>query len=89
MHQDIGIGASLAASDTSPDDFQRAVAAALTASSRMLALATTQTALTPEIVERLDQRFAAGLDDGTSFILPRSWRSLLTFGEEDRTDAVL
>jgi hypothetical protein len=41
----------------------------------------------PENVQRLDQLFAAGLEDGASFVLPRSGRNPLRFGEEDGADA--
>ena len=62
----------------------RTVAAALTASSRQFALSS---APTPENVERLDQLFAVGLDDGNSLVLPRSKRGLLSFSDEDGLDA--
>ena len=81
--------ASLATSGTSPDYLRPAVAAALTASSQPLALPPTPTALTFGDVQRLDQLFAAGLDDGTSLVLPRSKRDLLSFGDEDALDADL
>jgi hypothetical protein len=87
IHQDIGIGASHAASGTSPDGFQPAVTAALTASSKQFALPTTPTVLNSENVERLDQLFAAGLEDGTSFVLPRSKRGLSSFSDENGLDA--
>jgi hypothetical protein len=63
------------------------LAAALTASSRQFALPSTPTAPTPENVERLDQLFAAGLEDGTSLVLPRSKRNLLSFSDENGVDA--
>ncbi len=62
-----------------------AVAAALTASSRLLL---TPTAPISGDVQRLDRLFAAGLEDGTSFVLPRSKRNLLSFGDEDREDMI-
>jgi hypothetical protein len=71
-----------------PDDFRPAVAAALTASPRLLALPPTRTALTPGNVELADQLFAAGLDDGTSLVLPRARRNLVSFGDDDGVDAV-
>jgi hypothetical protein len=82
-----GSGAALAAAGNSPDDSRFAVAAALNASSRPLALAPTQTAPTPANVERLDHLFAAGLEDGTSLALLRSKRDLLSFSDEDGLDA--
>jgi hypothetical protein len=82
-----GTGASLATGGSSPDESQLAVAAALTASSKLPALPSTPMAQTPEDVQRLDQLFAAGLEGGTSFVLPRSRRNLLSFGEEDGADA--
>lgn len=60
-------------------DSGASLAAALTASSRLPGLPLSQTVPTPENVERLDQLFAAGLEDGTSFILPRPRRDLLSF----------
>jgi len=75
-HPGTNSGASLAAAVSSPDDFRSTVAAALTASSRPFALPPTSTALTLGDVQRLDQLFAAGLDDGTSFLIPRSRRYL-------------
>jgi uncharacterized delta-60 repeat protein len=63
------------------------IAAALTASSRQSALSSTPTALTPESVKRLDQLFAAGLEDGTSLVSPRSKRDLLSFSDEDGVDS--
>jgi hypothetical protein len=59
------------------------LAAALTASSRLLALPPTPTAPIAEDVRRLDRLFAVGPEDGTSFVLPRSRRNLLRFSEED------
>lgn len=84
-HQVAGTDASLAAAGSSPDDFQSAVAAALTASSRLLALSTTPTVLTAENVQCLDQLFAASPEEGTSFVLPRPKRNPWDFG----TDPVL
>jgi hypothetical protein len=63
------------------------LAAALTASSRLLALPPTSTALTPGDAGRLDQFFAAGLEEGVSLLLPRSRRNLWRFGAEDVADA--
>jgi hypothetical protein len=80
----IGTGTSLAVAGELPDDLRPAVAAALNASSRPLA--PTPTVLTRENVERLDQLFTAGLEDGTSFDLPRSKHDLLSFSEEDGVD---
>ncbi len=61
----------------------------LTASSGLLALPPTPADLTSGDVRRLDQLFTAGLKDGTSFILPRSRRGLLSFGDEDEEDMAL
>ncbi len=84
-----GISASIPLAGSSPDDFQRAMAAALTASSKPFPLSATQAALAPENVRRLDQLFANRLEDRTSFVLPRSKRNLLSFGDEGREDTVL
>jgi hypothetical protein len=66
-----------------------ALAAALTTSSRLLALPPTPMAPTPEDVQRLDQLFAASLEDKTNFILPRSRHNTLSFGEKDGTNAAI
>jgi arylsulfate sulfotransferase len=71
------------------DDLQPALAAALTASSRLLTLSPTSVEPIPGDVQRLDQFFAAGVEDGTSFILPTSKRNLLSFGDEHEVVAVL
>jgi hypothetical protein len=84
-----GTDASLAGTGSSSDELPPAVAAALTASSGLLALPPTPAALAPEVVQRLDRLFAAGLEDGTSFVFPRWRRDLLSFGEEDGADAAL
>jgi hypothetical protein len=62
------------------------LAPALTASSRQFAPPSTPTVLTPKNVARLDQLFTAGLEDGTSFVLPKSKRDLLSFSDEDGVD---
>ncbi len=84
-----GTAEPLTAAGSPPDDFRSSFAVALTASSKLLALPPTPTPLTSGDVQRLDQLFAAGLDDGTSFGLPRSRRHLWSFGEADGTDAIL
>jgi hypothetical protein len=89
VHPGTSSTASLPAAVSSLDDFQPAVAAALAASFRPLALSPTPTALTPDNVDRLDQLFAAGLDDGMSLVVPRSKRTLWSLGEEEGADAVL
>jgi hypothetical protein len=86
-HHPTGVDASRAAAEGVLDDFRPAVAAALTALSRPLALPPTSTALTPGDADRLDQLFAAGLDEGVSLLLPRSRRNLWRFGAEDVADA--
>jgi len=91
-HHSTGTGVSRAAAGSSSDDFGPAVAAALTSLSRLLALPPTTTAawaaLAPVDVQRWDQLFAAGLEDGTSFVSPKSRRDPLSFGDEDQVDAV-
>jgi hypothetical protein len=77
-----GSSAPIAVADDSPDELQLTVARALTASSRLPALSSTQPVLIPENVQRLDRLFAAGLEDGTSFVLPRSKRNPSSFGDE-------
>jgi hypothetical protein len=69
-------------------DSGASLAAALTASSRLPVLPLSQTAPTPGNLERLDQLFAAGLEDGTSFILPRAMRNSLSFDAANQGDAV-
>jgi hypothetical protein len=83
-----GPAQSFTAAGSPPDDFGRSVAAALMPSSKLLALPPTPSALTSADVQHLDQLFAAGLDDGTSFVLPRSRRHLSSFGEEHQLDEV-
>jgi arylsulfate sulfotransferase len=80
-----GNSSSIAAASSSLDDLQPVVAAALTASSRLLALPSTPTVLIPENVERLDQLFADGLDDRTNLVLLKAKRNLLSFGDEEDT----
>jgi hypothetical protein len=81
--------ASLPTAGNLGDDFQPALAAAITASSRLPALPPTSTALTDEDVRGLDQFFVAGLEDEMSLTLPRARRNLLSSGDEDGTDTVL
>jgi hypothetical protein len=79
------VGDGEGTSDT--DDYRGpAAAAALTASSRLLAPPPTSTALTPGDAGRLDQLFAAGLEEGVSLLLPMSRRNLWRFGAEDPAD---
>jgi hypothetical protein len=54
---------------------------------RQFALPSAPTTPTPENVERLDQLFAAGREEGTSLVLPRSKRDLLSFSDEVGADA--
>jgi uncharacterized protein (TIGR03118 family) len=87
----VNVAATLpGASPTAPVGIESSasLAAALTASSRQFALPSTPTALTPANVERLDQLFAAGLEDGTSFVSPRSKRDLLSLADEDGAGVV-
>jgi arylsulfate sulfotransferase len=84
-----GTGASLAPAGTPPDDFRPAGAAALTASSGLLALPPAPPAWPPAEVRRLDQLFAGGLEDGAGAVLFRSKRGLTSFGDEDGADAAL
>jgi hypothetical protein len=84
-----GSAGPLTAAGTSADDFGPSVAVALTASSKLLALPPAPAALTPENGDRLDRLFAASLDGGTSFLLPRSRRNLRSFGDEDAAGAIL
>jgi hypothetical protein len=88
-HPGTDTSASPARADSPSDDLRPAVAAALTASSRSLALPPTATALTPGDVQPLDQLFAAGLEDGTNLVLPGLRRRLLRFGAGDPVNAVL
>jgi hypothetical protein len=92
-HHGTGTGVSLIASNTPPDDFRPAIAAALTDSSKLLVLPSTTTASWPVMalgsVERLDQLFAAGLEEGPGFILPKSRRGLWSYVDEDGEDAIL
>jgi hypothetical protein len=83
-----GSDTSLAAADSLPDDLRPAVAAALPVSSQPLALPPTPPAQSPGDAQRLDRLFATSLDDGASFVLPRSRRALLGFGAEAGADAV-
>lgn len=77
-----GISVSTPLADSSPDDFQRVAAVALTSASKPFPLSSTQAALVPENVQRLDRLFATGLEDGTSFILSRSKRNPSRFDDE-------
>ena len=88
MQYGTAASAALIASGTSPNDFQPATVAALAASSRPFTLPPAPTALTSGEVPRLDQLFAAGLNDGMSFLLPRSRRGLWSFGDENQLDEV-
>jgi hypothetical protein len=86
--------AFILASGTSSEDFlQPAIAVALTASSKPLALSPASTVaaatLAPGDVPRLNQLFAAGLEDETSFVLLKAKHHLLSLGDEDREDRVL
>jgi hypothetical protein len=60
-----GSGVALAATGSIPDDFPATLAIMLTASSRLLAIPSTSMTLIPDQVQRLDQVFAASLEDGT------------------------
>jgi hypothetical protein len=82
-------GASPAPADSSLDDSQPAIAAALTTSSQLPALPSTLAALIAENGQRLDRPFAAGLVDGTSFVVLKAKHHLLSFGDEDWEDTVL
>ncbi len=62
-------------------DSGASLAAALTTSSRQFALPSTPMVSTPVNVERLDQLFAAGLDEGTNSLLQRARRHLLSFDD--------
>ncbi len=52
------------------------------------AASTAKARMAPVDVQRLDQLFAAGLEAGTSFVLPRSRRNLSSFLDGDWVDAV-
>lgn len=76
----------LVPSSPSDDFLQPAVAVALSASSRPLALSSTSVSLSPDDVQRMDQLFTAGLDDGASLLLPRMRRGSLSSVEEHRME---
>jgi hypothetical protein len=86
-----GTGTLLATTDSSLEDLQPALPAALTAtaSSRLLALPSTPVALTPGDVQRSDQLFGAGPEDVASLILLKAKHDLLSFDDEDREGTVL
>jgi hypothetical protein len=84
-----GTDASPATAGSSSEGLPPALDAARATSPSLLALPPTPKALTPEGVQQLDQLFAAGLEDGTSFVLPSLKRKLLGFGDEDGADAAL
>jgi hypothetical protein len=88
-----GPGAFSGPFDAPAEDFWAGTAAASIPSPRRPAPSATPVATLPDLApvdaQRLDQLFAAGLEDGTSFILARSRRNLSSLGNEDGADAVL